>query len=236
MLFPLTLRADQPRYRNVFTSANGEFELKLEKDGEWILRSTKSNQEIYRLTGKFLDSMTILISDDGKSVVAIDDYSDQNYENNPDILIFYRNGKKIKSYKLDEIIGTPKVLRVSASHFTWTLEYEDAFSIKDSKLNLTTYNLNNYIFDTKNGEILKKEKDKILSDNAVYAFGEIESLGEDKYALQADCVIYGNAEKGSRILFDSPKIKFQSDGLRQTIIIKDGKLVARKEVFLNLCN
>lgn len=242
LAFPLISRADQPRYNEVFTSKNGKFQLKYQsderliRDGEWILQEMESGKEIYRLTGNYLQSMTVLVSDDGKSVAAIDDYSTQNYENNPEILIFYKNGKKLKSYKLDEIYNKHKFLIVSTSHFRWTFEYEKTFSIKDSKLNLTTYDLNNYIFNVESGRILKKERDKILSGDAVYVFGEIEPLGEDKYAIQAGCVIYGKAEKESRIVFESKKIGWQGGGLSEALIIKDGKLLERKDVFLTYCN
>src|SRR5687768_3873887 len=103
LAFPLILRADEARYNTIFISANGKFELKYKSGDEWLLRETESGKEIYRLMGNYLESMTVLVSDDGKSVAAIDDYSMQDYENNPEILIFYKSGKKIKTYKLDEI-------------------------------------------------------------------------------------------------------------------------------------
>lgn len=241
LFLPFVVRADEPRFRSSFTSANGEFELKTVRvDGEsrfenWQLINKSSNKELYRLKGD-IGSMTVLISDNGFSVVAVDDYSPQDYEKNPEVLIFYNNGEKIKSYKLTEMLDNPKFISVSVSHFQWLFVYEPTFSIKDSKLNLTTYEMNNFVFDIENGETLKKEKNAILSGNAVYVFGKVRGIAGENHEIEVQCAIYGSAKKGDKILFESKERRWEGSGFSEALIIKDGKLIASKGVFYNGCN
>jgi hypothetical protein len=233
-LTPFVIRADEPRHRFVFTSANEKFELRFDK-GEWALIEKATKNERYRLTGN-ISSMTNLVSDDGESVVAIDDYSEQDWEKNPEVLIFFSHGKKIKSYKLNELFDNPKLITVSVSHFHWAFDNEKTFLIKDAKLNLTTYELNNFVFDSETGNLLKKEKDEILSGNSIYVYGKVNPLGGDKHEILVECVISGSTEKGSKILFESKKFKWIGGSSNETLIIKDGILIARKGVIFNKCD
>ncbi len=234
-LIPFVVRADQPRGRELFTSANDKYELKF-TDKNWSLVEKETNKELYQLTGN-LSSMTVLISDDGKSVVAIDDYSEREWDKNPEVLIFYINGSKITAYKLNEVIDNLKFISESASHFRWLYGNEKTFSIKDSKINLTTFEMNNFTFEVETGKILKKERDEILSGDAIYVYGTVKGLGGDKHEIEVGCVIYGSVKKGSKILFDSKKYRWEEGNeFNETLIIKDGKLIAKKGIRFNNCN
>jgi hypothetical protein len=180
--------------------------------------------------------MTVLVSDDGKSVIAIDDYSEQSFDKNPEVLLFYNAGKKIKGYKLNELLDNIKFISVSVSHFQWIYGNQKTFSIKDSKINLTTFELNNYSFNTETGDILKKERDKTLSGEAIYVYGRVKGLGADSHEIEIDCVIYGTVPKGTKLSFDSKEYRWEGDGFNETLIIKNGKLIAKKGIIFNRCD
>jgi hypothetical protein len=236
LLIPFAARADEARYKTAFTSANGKYELKL-TDKNWSLIEKETSKELYRLAENNLWSMTVLISDDGKSVVAIDDYSEREPAEIPEVLIFYQNGKKIAAYKLDELLDNPKFIMRSASHFRWLYRNEKAFSINDAKLNLTTFEMNDLVFDVETGRILKKDRDEILSGEAIYVFGKVKGLGGDNHEIEVLCVIYGAVKKGDKIQFRSEKYKWEAGfGFYDTLIIKDGKLADKKGVIFNVCN
>jgi hypothetical protein len=235
-LVPFSVRADEQRRISVFTSANDRYELRNTSGDEWSLREKPAKKELYRLKEKNLSSMTILIGDDGKSIVAIDDFSEQDFEKNPEVLIFYQSGEKIKSYKLSELLDNPKFISVSVSHFHWLYRNENSFSLKDSKLELTTFELNRYIFDAESGGVLKKEKDEILSGDAVYVYGEVKNLSGDKYEIDVKCAIYGSVSKGAKLQFASKELGWKDGKFHETLIIKNGKLAARKGIIFNVCN
>lgn len=240
---PFVVRADEARFRTSFTSANDKFELKLDMEKrDWSLIEKSTGKELYKLVGN-LWSMTVLISDDGKYVVAIDDYSEEEPEVNPDVLIFYKNGNRIKAYKLNEVFDDISFISQSVSHFRWLFRDQKDFSIDDSKLKLTTFEMNNLVFDVETGNLQKKQKDEILSDGAVYVFGEVKGSGSYNHEITVKCVIYGNAEKGEKILFDTKEFRqegkgrrWEGSGFNESLIIKDGKLLAVKGILFNRCN
>ncbi len=234
LLFVATLlvKADEARYRNVFTSANDKYELRL-ADENWSLIEKSTKKEFYRLKGD-ISSMTVLVSDDGKMVIAIDDYSEQDLEKNPEVLLFYNNGKKVKGYKINDLLENANIVTVSSSHFKWLLRDAD-FSIKDSRIKLTTFEMNHLTFNIESGDIFTKKRDEVLSGNTLYVFGKITNLGGDEHEIEVICAIYGNIEKGNKVKFSSDKIRWEGSGFLETLIIKDGKLVDTKGIILNSC-
>lgn len=235
LLLPFAGRADEARFRGVFYSANDKYELNL-SDDEWRLREKATGRELYRIKEKLLGSMTVLVGDDGQSVVAIDDYSMQDEQQNPEVLIFYQGGRKIKAYKLGELLDDRKFISVSVSHFRWLFRGEKEFSIDGPALTLTTFELNNYAFDVKTGAVLKKERDAILSGDAVYVFGRVEGFGGEKHEIEVLCVISGDAAGKDRIYFESGERRWEGRGFYEALVIKKGKLAAVKGVNFNVCH
>ncbi len=229
------VRADEPRFSKIFISANDKFELKLNlEERDWSLIEKSSGKELYKLTGS-LWSMTVLISDDGKSVIAIDDYSEQDPEDNSEVLIFYNNGNRIKAHKLNEVFDDLKFISQSVSHFRWLFKSQKGFSINDSKISLTTFEMNNLVFDIETGNLLKKEKDKSLSGDAIYVYGKVKGLDGEKHEIQVECVINGKAKKGEKILFNSKEFRWEGSNSNESLIINDARLVSRKGVIFNRC-
>lgn len=232
----LIVRADEARFNKFFTSANDKFELKLNlKKEDWSLIEKSTDKELYKLTGNIW-SMTVLVSDDGKSVIAVDDYSEQQPEDNSEVLSFYHNGNRIKVYKLNEVFDDIKFISQSVSHFRWLFRNQQNFSIIDSKINLTTFEMNNLVFDIETGSLLKKEKDQMLAGDAIYVFGKVKGLNGDRNEILVECSIYGKAQKGEKILFSSKEFGWEGSGFDESLIIKDGKLISKKGILFNRCN
>ena len=159
LFMPLLVKADQPRYRESFTSANDKYVFRKTPNmpaNNWSVIEKATTKTLYEVVGWFY-SFTVLVSDDGKNLVVIDDYSESKPEENPEVLQFYLDGKQIKSYKLSDLLENTKFISQSVSHFRWVRK-PLTFSINGSKFNLTTYEFFNYDFDINTGETLKKKK------------------------------------------------------------------------------
>jgi hypothetical protein len=238
LLVSLTVNADEPRHQSSFSSGNSKYEARL-VDRQWKLIEKSTGREHYQFSdyygrGIWFSSMTLVISDDGKSIVVLDDYSEQDFEKNPEVLFFFRDGKKQKGYRLLDL-SSPKYLQVSVSHFRWFYSH-NAISILNSQMDLTTLEMNRLVFSTDTGELLKKERDEALANGAVFVYGTVRALGRNQYEIIVDCTIYGTVKKGARINFESKKIGWVSGGHNEALIIQNGKLVAKKGIIFNTCH
>lgn len=235
IFIPLIVYADQPRHERIFTSANDKYELRLEEWlTKWSLIEKETKKELYKLEAN-ITSMMVLVSDDGKSVVAVDDYSEQKREENPEVLLFFRNGKKIKSYNLKDLINDKKFVSYSVSHFRWLITGKESLKIEDSTFNLTTHEFYNYLFDIETGEIIQKERDELLSGDAIYAYGSVSGNGGKEHQFRIECIIYGKIPDNGTVKFESEKIRFNGGSFYQTLLIKNGKLIKNYYINMNNC-
>jgi len=229
LVTPYICKADNPRWSEVFTSPNDKYELRLvseygQADSKWSLVEKATQKVKYQLTGPYLFQMSLVVSDDGNSVVAIDDFSEQEAVKNLDILFFYNKGKLIKKYTLEEINGMDAI-SYSASHFSWLLPSNLDLIIKDSEIEFTTYRLFHYKFDVNTGKILRKELDSRLTEDSIYVYGKIvEDLGNDRYVMEVCTLIQGIIPESGKIEFESKTMEF-SERDYSTIIVRNGKFV-----------
>ena len=160
LFVPLLVRADEPRYTESFTSPNGKYVFRskpnIQGDKNWILIEKDTKKVLYEFDESF-GYFTVLVSNDGKNLVAIDDYSIRKSEDDPEVLRFFVDGKEVKAYKLSEVLETPQRVKQTVSHFLW-IKKPFPLTISDSKLAFTTYEQSNFVFNINTGEILKKEK------------------------------------------------------------------------------
>ena len=168
LLFPILIRADEPRRVTSFTSSNGRYVLwttPSPQDDVWTLIDITTKVKLYDVTGDFR-SMTVLIGDDGKNLVMIDDYSESEPESNPEVLQFYLDGKKVKSYKLSDLIEDKQKIEQTVSHFMWLDKpfLIKKFTISDAKLSLKTIEQKSFTFDINTGEISEQKSDTELEE------------------------------------------------------------------------
>ncbi len=188
----------------------------------------------YQVTGN-LSPLTLFVSDDGNNLVAIDDYSEREPTKNLDVLFFYRDGKLTKKFSLGELLNDLSNIESSVSHFRWFSGWTKLL-IEDGKLNITTFELMDYTFGVENGSILKKEKDAILSDDALYIYGKIRKLSKDRYEIEVCHRVQGNVPELGKVKFEAKGKNLFFENTYYSIIIKDGKFIAKKGVILNSCN
>lgn len=231
--------ADEPRHQILFVSANGNYEAKLQEDRVWRIAEKSTGEEIYRIgdyyrDGIWFSSMTLVISDDGRSVVAVNDYAEQDSQKNPDVLFFFKDGQKFKSYKLLDLVN-PRFMQFSVSHFWW-VDSVKKFLISDSKIEFTTLDMNHFVFNIDDGLLISKSTDEIFAKGAIFVYGEVRSLTKNRYEIVVDCSVRGNTKTGDKISFESDKIGWEGRGFNEALILQDGHLVARKGLIFNNCN
>ena len=232
-----SVKADQPRYVRVFTSSNNKYELRndgnLVSNQKWSLFEKATEKKLYDIDAPFA-SLTTIVSNDGQNIIAVDDYSENEPEDNPEVLQFYLNGQKLKSYKLSELLENTKIISKSVSHFRWIIK-PSSLSITDTRFKLTTFELFNYEFDINTGERLKKERDSRLADGVIYAYGDISGSMNGNHKMKIHCLLYGQMPPNKTINFESKKYIYNVDSMFDTIIIKDGKLIEHLGILLNTC-
>lgn len=240
LLVPSSTRADDPRRRPSFSSGNRQFELKIlgsqwGSNGSWSLVEKATGAVRYQLTGE-LSSRTVLVSDDGRNLVAVDDFSESLAEKDPDVLSFYRDGKLIRKYRLGQLLRDPSNVSNSNSHFQWFFE-DPPLSIQRERVRLRTFELIRYEFDAATGETLRKEVDPVLTPRALYVYGPLEAIGGNRYAVKICQLAYGKAPKDVRVEFEAaPGALPRHPESWVTAVIQDGKLVRVEDVLLNSCN
>jgi len=222
--------ADEPRYSSLFVSANGLYEARLDKDRNWQVVEKKTGRLLYTFRDSlwghvWLSSMTLLVSDDGQHIVAIDDYSTQRHDRDPEILVFFKNGEKFKAYRLDELIN-PKFLEFSVSHFRWCLLLPKALKIVNDKIEIKSNELITHSFDVTTGKHLGKVDDDDLIGGSAFVYGQVYKLGNDQYRVKVVCSIRGNFKRGESITFTAQKLNWLRDGDFDSWIIRDGNLVS----------
>lgn len=237
-LFPLSAIADEPRHNFVFKSSNDKYELRHVKGPsarqKWALIDKSTGRVRYQLTAE-LSSMTVLVSDNGNALVAVDDYSEGEPSKDLAVLLFFREGKQIKTYMLGELLNDASNISSSVSHFTWFFPRE-LLSINDSKITLTTYELAQYSFDIETGKVIKKERDVALSDGALYIYGKVRNLGKGRYQMEVCHLVQGAVPESGKVEFEATGENVFRDDSYYTVIVRDGRLVTKKGITLNSCN
>ena len=238
LLFPVTVKADEPRFHSAFVSPNGKYELRY-KAGQfprqnWSLIEKATGKVRYQVVGEFA-SRTVLVSDDGVHLVVVDDFSERRPERDLDVLLFYRGGSLIKKYSLGDLLRDVSNIESSASHFQWFFK-PSALSVIDSRVKLETFELIDYEFDARTGDMLKKETNPVLSEDSVYVYGRVKKLGGGRFEMEVCQQVSGVVPQDGRIEFVADRDDaIHSDGF-YTVIIKDGKLIGTRGVILNSCN
>jgi hypothetical protein len=233
--------ADEALRRTNFKSPNGRFELNYlsgENSGEmWSLVEKETGAVLYKLTGN-LRSQAAFISNDGRGVVVLDNFSEQDSNRNPDVLVFYRDGKPIQKYRLGDLVRNPANLSHSVSHFTWFFEDRGVPPvIRDGRLSLQTYELVRYEFDAATGRILHREVDPALSPGALYVYGKVDKTGPRRFTIKPCHLVQGTLPKNGRVDFEAEPGDLEDYAyMWKSLVIQNGKLVKSEPVMLNECN
>lgn len=247
--------ADEGRYRRSFKSENKAYELRMLghkygkakfPDGQeyvtivetnWGLYDLISGYQIYTVKGDFT-SKTVLVSNDGKNLAVIDDYSEATPSPELKVLEFYAKDKLQNSYTLVELLCSHLNVSVSVSHMRWfaNLDYTYGLNLNFGydlrKLVITTYEMKTFVFDFKSGELVNTILDSALNESSVLVYGEVNSLGKGNYEIDVCHRVYGKVPESGKLKFKTEKPNNLYDGY-QTVLINSGQYTKTKYVLQN---
>jgi hypothetical protein len=227
--------ADEQRLRTLFRSNNGQYTIKLIKK-KWQL-SDKQGKVLYSIPDNSYTSMTILVSNNGRNLVIINDFVEGFQFQNRIGLRFFNSGIPSKTYMLTDLISDSCNISQSVWHSRWSLE--DFGLIKsDSSFSLATYEFNEFEFNTKSGDIIKKAKPEAYDGNTAILITEFDKHEKtDSVSLKIIRQISGVTilKNGTVISTDA----YGQGRWRTILMIKNNKDVTpnrfRNHIFLNRC-
>ena len=245
----LTCFCDDPRFVTKACSSSDEYILKHgESKGSsqvWELRKKESTNLLYTIEGKHIGSQTILVSDDGRFISTVDDYSDWYPTNTLTVLSFYTDGELVKSYSLEDLLEDVDNISHSASHFGWVYMHNRSdFKIDGSSLSIKTYEGTAYTFNLEDGSIRRKIVDPEKSKGALYVYGDIQEIGENRYEMDIWHRVWGEVPDTQKIVFEvdpkaitasNRKYVFEKGGVI-SCVLNGGKLVHTSDILFNECN
>ncbi len=138
--------------------------------------------------------MTVLVSDNGQNIVVIDDFAQGHIIDDRNALWFYNKGNLVKTHKLKTILEDTCNVSFSIWHTMRSLE-DLTFSNADSTFRLSTYEFNDYVFDTISGNILSKKR-----------------------PVEFDTIVFGQFDKGDSENVRMEVIKYVAGGSTEKII------------------
>jgi hypothetical protein len=214
--------ADEPRYRSSFTSKNGLYELRLLRtdsaasivtsSGErlhpsiytWGVFATLTRHQLYSFQEKndLITSKTALISNDGNSLAVLDDWSAAVPWYKLDVLTFYERGRLIRSYTLGDFLCSCGSISSSVSHFDWLSSYR--FSPFPNTLTIATFELNTFVFDITNGQLLTKKPHPAITPSSLLVAGQVQKLAPHQYELTVSHRMHGTVPANGKVRFTSP--------------------------------
>jgi hypothetical protein len=220
-------RADEPRSQRSFSSGGGRYEL-VPTDARratWTLWDRATGEARYELRDDVKDwwkrkderfanaqvpgelaSQTVLVSEDGTTVVALNDWPESleapGERGAPDLpwLRFYREGALVKAYRRSEFLRNDCSLSQSVSHYRWLLEPVPG-TFPPRELVFTTSDLTTFRLDAHTGALLAREIPGELRTGALLVMGEVRKRGPGKRAVVVSRAIVGAASAGDVIDF-----------------------------------
>ncbi|MBK0404445.1 hypothetical protein I5M27_15710 [Adhaeribacter sp. BT258] len=232
--------ADQGIYRSSFKSNNGKYEFRIidqksekRKDESgweyeivlettWGLFNSQTNKQLYNFKGDFT-SKTALISNNGKYIIVVDDYSEASPTDSLVVLEFFTEGKPTISYSLGQLLCSAKNISTSASHFKWFSD-SDFLAHKD-QWSFHSFEFRKLNFDIKTGKLIRSELDPVINKSSILVYGEVRKTADNQYELDVCHRVYGVIPEDGKIKFFS---KINLHNAYQTILINDSELVYSK--------
>ncbi len=232
LLWSRTTLADEPRVSASFESDNGKFQLKVADSTirnvhhhaavvrNWNLIEKATNKVLYSIRGEFT-SKNAFVSDDGRYVVIVDDWSRYSPAASLPLLEFYSQGQLKKKYQMGELLCSVYSITSSSSHFDWCTAGE--FSSDKQTLSFTTFELFRYVFDITSGNIITKALHPAINQQSLLVYGEIKKEGHTRYEMEVYHRVYGKVPETGKVKFTCGKHKESHPA--QTVLINDGRCI-----------
>jgi len=240
---------DQPRNTREAFSPTKEYVLKYERSTDstekWILRKAKSGELIYELDAEYIWSHTLLISDNGRFVAIVDDYSMATPANALPVISFYTDGVLIQSHTLGELLENLGNVSHSVSHFRWVHMYEPEPNLTSKSLTVKTYEGTQYEFNLEDGSIRSRTHEPLRDQGAVYVYGDIQKFNGNRYKMDIWHRVWGELPDDNKIVFTvNPSFispdpyrghAFKTGGVISCVIHKE-EMVYKTDISFNECN
>lgn len=114
----------------------------------------------------------IFITDDGDHIASLGPWATLSNSDKMDLnqlaISFYNKGSLVKQYYISDLVKNTSNISRSASHFEWRDNVE--FDSNASTFTVTTKDKNEYVFDVKNGNIIKKNIKWISLNHIIFIF------------------------------------------------------------------
>ena len=136
---------------------------------EWELKSVETDEIKYNIqyTQFSLSDFwpAVFISDDGDNIIIVNWFLDSDRQNdneksimNKNAVYFYLKGKEMKKYFFNELFNNINNGVQSESHLQWTnYDYDQScIKMENNKFIIKTLELNEYIFNIKDGRMIEK--------------------------------------------------------------------------------
>lgn len=227
--------ADEQRYTTEFASCDSTFILKFNGKRNWLLRNNQG-EIITKIKDENFTSMTIRISNDGNSIVVIDDFAEgHKIKERYALWIFYK-GKLTKKYKLRELLDDTCNVAYSIWHINWLVS-DLNFNSCESEIIFSTNEFYTYSLNPLTGNILEKKRPDDFDENTLILYGTFRQSKGSKTTLNIQRYIAGDLQPENKINFKTDRY---GDGLWTTaLMIKDGIDITPNEysykVFINSC-
>lgn len=192
--------ADEPRRRSVFNCENKKFQIRYSK-GFWRVSNSR-NKVLYKIEDLNYESMSLLLSNDGKSVVVIDDLSEHCNDHERIVLSFYRNGELKSKYKIRDLLKDSTMIRYSVSHCRFTLN-DFGFINHDASFSIATREFTELEFDTANGKITARKRPSPYNENSLIVHGKFIVGKNFRSTMKIDSYISGAKQQNDQITFKS---------------------------------
>lgn len=254
-------QGDEPRRINEFFSPNGNFRLEMTDEGQgiWTIfeRIPNSKKELTRysivdpvksyklavrqdlepgILWEFageLNTMTILISNDGKRILVINDWPEDIEEGNH-LILFFKNGLLMRTYSIQDLLFNKTDLSMSASHYFWLSRATNFKNIESEVLNIITTENMLLTFSTLTGEILNKQKLDYLSNDSIFVYGKAKKLDNNRYKMKVWHLVYGEIPNDCHVEFEyGQELK---DDEFVSLIIEKGHVIKKMDIINTIFN
>jgi hypothetical protein len=153
------------------------------------------------------------------------------------VLSFYRNGTKVRGYRLDELLCSSYNISESASHFTWFAS--SRFQAASRRLTLATHELTTLTFQVASGALVSQLRSPLITPTALLVYGRVTSVGPHRYEMEVCHRVYGQVPLNGHLRFTSTEQVERYGRDYVTVMVDNGRQVGGKSLtkdwVLNQC-
>ncbi|MEO1266579.1 MAG: hypothetical protein AAFX99_00685 [Myxococcota bacterium] len=155
---------------------------------------------IRTIRGQFAGSGDILVSQDGRTVVFVQSnpYADMARDGTIKVVdkggdaqkhalgvVFVRDGKRIATHRLTELLGRPTLVTATSSHIRWLVGDRPYNQPLVDILTLETTSMKRLVFDLNTGALQSSKDTGAWTSCDAIAYGEVKKrAGERAYAVE----------------------------------------------------